>query len=378
MRIGLDLSPAVHRRAGIGRYAGELARALQALASPHKFTAVYNRAAEAASEEVPTGWERIALSDRDKALRLKAVAAHLARHSQAALFPGLDLFHATDNLLPFLPGVRTVFTLHDLSFLTTDTASLPNRLYLRLMMGRALRSADAVIAVSDATRREAIRVYGLADAKVVTVHEGVGTRFAPPPPDTVAALRRRYHLPDRFILFVGTIEPRKNLAMLLDVFRELKGAGEKAGLVLVGRKGWRSEGFFAHLRACGLEREVILPGYVPDEDLPAFYGAADVFVFPSLCEGFGLPVLEAMACGVPVVAADGSSLPEIVGREAGILAGPRHPDAWLAALRRLLGDPVGARALGEAGRARAARFTWDRAARETMAVYDRVTGKAQS
>jgi glycosyltransferase involved in cell wall biosynthesis len=285
-------------------------------------------------------------------------------------FEGVRLFHATAHLLPRLTGARSVFTLHDVAYLRFPQHHLPkNRIYLRAMMPRFVRRADAVIAVSEATRRDALRFYRLDPAKIHVIPEGVDPRFTPDPdPERVATVRDRYELPERFVLYVGTIEPRKNLTTLLEAYAELLRRRPEVGLVIAGGKGWLYEPFFERLRALGLERRVTLTGHVPDEDVPALMSAADVFAFPSEFEGFGLPPLEAMACGVPVVSSDAASLPEVVG-DAGVLVPPHDVGAWVSALDRLLDDASLRDRLRAEGIARARTFTWDAAAAKTIEVY---------
>ncbi len=181
-------------------------------------------------------------------------------------------------------------------------------------------------------------------------------------------MRQKYRLPEHFILAVGTIEPRKNLVRLLEAYRSLLDRGSTAGLVIAGRKGWRYEGFFERITALRLAERVTLLGPFPDAELPALYSAADVLAFPSLYEGFGLPVLEAMACGTPVVASNTSALPEAAG-DAGILVAPHDVAALAGALERVLADPVLAAELRGRGLAQAARFTWRRAAEATLDLY---------
>jgi glycosyltransferase involved in cell wall biosynthesis len=194
-------------------------------------------------------------------------------------------------------------------------------------------------------------------------------------PDTLAAVRAKYHLPERFILFVGTIEPRKNLVTLLEAFAALRSGGRHPGLglVIAGGKGWLYGEFFERLRTLGLEKTVILTGYVPEADLPALLNSAEVFAFPSSFEGFGLPPLEAMACGVPVVCSNATSLPEVVG-EAGLLVPPDDAASWTEALGRLLDDAELRGELRARGLARARLYTWEAAAQKTLAVYEAVAG----
>jgi glycosyltransferase involved in cell wall biosynthesis len=211
-------------------------------------------------------------------------------------------------------------------------------------------------------------VYPASQADVHVVYGGVTGHFRPASADAVTAVRNKYRLPDRFILFVGTIEPRKNLTQLLDACRVLKDAGRAMPLVVAGRKGWRSEVFFDRLHQSGLAELTVLTGFVPDEDLPALYSAADVFVFPSLYEGFGLPVLEAMACGTPVITTNVSSLPEVAG-PAAILVDPGDCRELAAAVQRLAADPALRREMSVKGTRQAGSFSWEGTARRTLQVY---------
>jgi glycosyltransferase involved in cell wall biosynthesis len=203
------------------------------------------------------------------------------------------------------------------------------------------------------------------------VPEGVSARFAPVErPEAIAALRARYGLERPYLLHVGRLDPGKNLRTLLAALAELRDGGAPHDLVLAGPPGWKNEGFFRLLRELDLEGRVRLLGYVPDADLPALYTAADVFVFPSLYEGFGLPPLEAMACGTPVVASSRSAMPEVLG-DAAVLVDPRDARALAGAVRRVLDDGPLRSGLRQAGLRRAEAYSWEAAARATVRVYGR-------
>ena len=378
MRICIDLSPAVHHRAGIGRYAQELTAALLQIATKNEYIAFYNCSAQVQIEPPLDSIPHLPLGLPDKPWRLRVLLAQLLHRSQDNLFRGVDLFHATDHLLPSLSHVRSVFTLHDLTFrLYSQAHNVWNRWFLSLMMPRFLRTADAIVADSACTQRDAARLYRVDIARVNVIYPGVSVHFRPADPQVVQAIRKKYGLPERFILYVGTIEPRKNLTALLEAFRHLLAtcsplpATCSLRLVIVGKKGWLYEGVFRRLRELGLEDRVHFTGYVPDGDLPALYSAASVFVFPSLYEGFGLPVLEAMACGTPVIASNTSSLPEVVG-EAGLLVNPHDIHTLVAALKRVLADEHLRAEMKAQGLERAQAFTWERTARETLRVYEEV------
>ena len=374
MNICLDLSAAVHQRAGIGRYAQELTVALTTLAPEHTYTAFFNRAAEARPDPAVAALPRLPVPWGDKPWRLRVMLAHLLHRPQDVLLPGVDLFHGADHLLPCLDRIPSVFTLYDLTYLAVRQAHTTlNRLYLTLMVPRFLQAARAIIVISESTQRDALNRYPGDANKFHVIYGGVSRKFCPAAPHAVAAVRQRYGLPEQFILAVGTIEPRKNYETLLVAYRALRERGQTVGLVIAGKKGWRSEAFFRQLHDLGLEDQVCLLGYVADVDLPALYTAAEVFAFPSLYEGFGLPALEAMACGTPVIASNTSSLPEIVG-DAGLLVAPHDIAGLTTAIEAGLRDAALRADLRARGLTQAGRFTWEATAQATLQVYQAVWG----
>jgi glycosyltransferase involved in cell wall biosynthesis len=291
----------------------------------------------------------------------------------------LDLLHGAVNVVPALSPCPSVVTVHDLSFMRYPQAFPPvQRAYLQSQVRRSTHAARRVIAVSHATRQDVVELFGVAPARIDVVHNGVDASFCPAPAAEVEAFRRRQGLPERFILHLGTLEPRKNLVRLVQAFAQVKAqdSGQPpVKLALAGGKGWSYDAIFAEVGRLGLEREVLFPGYIADEDLAWWYRAAAVFAYPSLLEGFGLPVLEAMACGAPTVTSNLSSLPEVAG-DAALLVDPTSVDALAAALLRLLADAGLATDLRARGQAQAARFPWSRTAQQTAAVYRRALGLA--
>jgi glycosyltransferase involved in cell wall biosynthesis len=296
----------------------------------------------------------------------------LARLSFRRLVPEVTLFHATEHLLLPLRRVPTVLTVHDLIFrhLPQHHKSL-NRWYLNATMPLYCRHADQIIAISQATRQDLMAAYGVPAEKITVIPEAADPQFHPQSPETVTIVRARYDLPQRYLLFVGTIEPRKNLGRLLTAFEVLQADGLTDGLVIVGRRGWLTDAFFAQLERSPARDAVIFPGYVPDPDLPAIYAGAQALVFPSLYEGFGLPVLEAMACETPVVTSRTSSIPE-VGGDAALYFDPEDADEILAQIRRVLSDPALSAELRSQGLAQADRFSWARTAAQTQSVYNSI------
>jgi len=380
MTICLDVSPAVHRRAGIGRYTQELLAALLALDDENEYSLFYNRPAQARLTPPMERLPRLTMNLGDKPWRMSVLLAHQAHISQDRFFPGVQVFHATDHLLPRLTHIKSVFTLYDLTFhFYARTHKRLNRWFLSLMTPRFVRAADALTAISESTRRDAARVYGFDENKIHVIYPGVSAHFRPASSDQITVIRRKYNLPEHFILSVATLEPRKNLAALLDAYAMLQQSAisnQKSeignlSLVLVGKKGWLYQGLLQKLSELGLEQRVLLTDYVPDDNLPGLYSAADLLVYPSLYEGFGLPVLEAMACGTPVITSNTSSLPEIAG-DTQVTLDPRDVKAIAEAMAWVLTDEPKRRDMRQRGLERARQFTWETTARKTLELYRRV------
>jgi glycosyltransferase involved in cell wall biosynthesis len=372
MTIYVDISAGVHNRAGLGRYAASLARALVAQ-DPGRFAFFYNQSGDARPLAGLAGVPARSVRAGYKPWRMAVWLGQLAGLGFDRLLPGADLYHATEHLLMPMRRVPTVLTVHDLIFrIFPQHHKRLNYWYLNATMPLYCRRANAIIAVSQATRRDLVRLYGLDPAKITVVDEAAAPHFAPATPAQVAAVRARYHLPERYVLHVGTIEPRKNLSRLLEAAHRLRQAGEDVRLVVVGNRGWLYEGFFQRLEELALGDAVQLAGYVPDADLPALYSAATLAAVPSLYEGFGLPVLEAMACGTPVVCSAASSLPE-VGGDAARYFDPGDTPAMADALLAVWRDAELQEAMRGQGLARAAQFSWQRTAAETMKVYEQVS-----
>jgi glycosyltransferase involved in cell wall biosynthesis len=370
MNICLDGSAAVHGRAGLGRYTRELVTALRRINGNQRYSVFYNRSGQARHEPAFDGLPAHSIWMGDKPWRALVLLAHRVRLSQDRLLPDVDLFHATDHLLPYFSTLKSVFTLNDLTYrLFPQYHSRWNRLFLTWMMPVFLRRAGAVIAISKSTERDALRFYRLGSKKITVIYDGVSSHFSPHagPGDP----ERLPGLPERYILYVGTIEPRKNLTTLLKAYRRLRRQGFPQRLVIAGKRGWLYEEFDRTVESLGLQSEVALLGRVPDAQLPALYRGADLFAYPSLYEGFGLPVLEAMACGAPVVCSKTSSLPELAGGAA-LLVDPRSPEALAETMGLCLADEELRLELRRRGLEKASRFTWERTARLTLAVYERV------
>ncbi len=294
---------------------------------------------------------------------------------------GLDLLFCPVNVRPIFSPCPTVITIHDLIFLRYPKAFHPlKRLYLTALTGWSAHHAAHVIAVSEATRQDVITLLGVDPRRVTTVHNGVGTKFAPASTEEKAAFRKAKDVTGRTVLYIGTLEPRKNITALLEAFSRLTHNSDFADVTLLigGSRGWYYDEIFATAERLGLSAggRVRWLDRVPDEDLPLWYNIANVCAYPSLYEGFGLPPLEAMACGTPVVTSNTSALPEVVGT-AGILLDPNDVPAWTNALTKVLVDPDVARNMSEAGLKQASRFGWERAAAETLSVLETVAARTR-
>jgi glycosyltransferase involved in cell wall biosynthesis len=288
----------------------------------------------------------------------------------------LQLLHAPVYVGPLLPPCPLVVTIHDLTFdLFPELFRRFNRLYLQQLTRQTVRRATQIIADSESTRADVLRILGVPPEKVVTIPAGVGEEMHPlDDPEPVRALRQRYELPDRMLLYLGTLEPRKNVLAVIEAYALLRQRpGFAHQLVIAGGKGWYYEEIYARVEQLGLRDAVIFPGYIPEAELPVWYNAADLFVYPSLYEGFGLPPLEAMACGTPVIVSNVSSLPEVVG-EAGLTVPPHDVEALANAIQSLLDDPARRQALREAGLARAKLYSWKSTALQTAQLYHRILG----
>jgi glycosyltransferase involved in cell wall biosynthesis len=285
----------------------------------------------------------------------------------------VDVFHSPDYLLPPVRRGKKVVTVHDLSFLRHPEAAEPSlRAFLCASVPRSVRKADLVLGDSESTRQDVIELLGIDGDRVEVVYPGVDGAFRViDDQHHLAAVKQLYGLDCPFILNVGTLEPRKNLVTLLDAYAALRRRGLEHKLVIAGGRGWLYDGVFRRLEELSLEQDVIFLGYVAEEHLPALYSLADLLVFPSLYEGFGLPPLEAMACGTPVITSDSSSLPEVVGK-AGLMVPARDADALAEAIATVLADSVLREDLVKQGLSWAAQFTWRAAGEKLLAIYQRL------
>jgi len=287
-----------------------------------------------------------------------------------------DLLHAMAFVAPIAMRQPFVVTVYDLSFLRYPDSFRPfNRWYLSTFTAYSVKRARAVIAISESTRQDVIHLLGKPAPQVHTIYCGTDEQFRPWPPAEIATFRAQHGLPDTFVLYLGTLEPRKNLDGLIRAYAAWRAQEPTAPmLIIAGGKGWYYQEIFALVESLNLTPYIKFAGYVPQAELPLWYNAATVFVYPSHFEGFGLPVLEAMACGTPVITSNISSLPEVAG-EAARLVNPTDTAALTIALKELLGQADLRADMRARGLAQAAKFRWAKTAHETAAVYQLATNQ---
>jgi len=369
MRIGIDYTAAAHQGAGIGRYTRGLVAALTRLDEENEYRLfVAGRHGAYGQHRWPPNVHLYVIPLPHR--HLIRVWHRLRLPLPIEAFIGrLNMFYSPDFVLPPVWRARTMLTVHDLSFVRYPQTADPRLYrYLNVAVPRSVRGADHVLADSRSTAHDLEELWSVPPDKVTVLYPGVESRFHPLTDSTeLARVKARYDLPEHFIFSVGTLQPRKNYERLIQAFAQLRATAEGHAyqLVVAGSKGWLYGSIFDAVRESGMEQDVSFLGFVSDEDLPALYALADLFAFPSLYEGFGLPVLEAMACGTPVVCSEASSLPEVAG-DAAILMDPLDVCGWAEAMEQALDNEEVRRELVARGLAQARRFRWDRAAREWL------------
>lgn len=371
-RIALDYTPAVEQRGGIGRYVRELAAALARSDADNEYRLFVAGASHSSLPAAPAAnfsWRPTRLTPR-----------WLARLWHRARLPlpvevitgRIDLFHATDFVLPpTMPRTRTLLTVHDLSFVRVpEAASPPLKAYLDAVVPRSARRAQHILADSQATKDDLIAIYGTPADKITVLYCGVDSHFQPVnEPQLLSACLRKYGLDGvAYLLSVGTVQPRKNYSRVIEAVARARQHGHDLHYAIVGGKGWLEDEMRRTIARLGAQPYVHLLGLVDDADLPALYSGARALIMASLYEGFGLPVLEAFACGAPVVSSKLSSLPEVAG-EAALLIDPSNTTELVDAIVALEEQPDLRQRLVRAGHAQAAKFTWGRSAQQLRSIY---------
>jgi len=372
-RISIDYTPAYEQGGGIGRYVRELTSALVQVDSTNQYKLFVSGANQTTLPPTPSDnfiWKPSPITPK-----WFARLWHRARLPlPIEAFTGhIDLHHATDFVLPpTLPSTKTILTVHDLSFIRVPDAATPSlRSYLNQVVPRSVNHADHILADSQATKDDLIELYKTPEGKITVLLSGVDKRFKPIT-DTMALshTKEKYGLTGiKYIFSVGTVQPRKNYSRVIQSLAALRKAGHNIHYVIAGGKGWLEDDMYQAIEETGLSDYIHLLGFVDDEDLPTLYSASECLVITSLYEGFGLPILEAMACGIPVITSNLSSLPEVCG-QAGILVDPLDTTAITNAIQSVLSDETQREQMIQAGFKQVANFTWERSAKQLKNVYE--------
>jgi glycosyltransferase involved in cell wall biosynthesis len=367
MDVCLDVQAAVAQRAGVGQYTRHLAEGLARTCGGDRLTLFYFDFRRKRRGNLPAGVATRAV--RWVPGRLVAQCWKRLDFPPFEWFAGsADLYHFPNFVLPPLRSrAKAVVTVHDMAFMKFPAfAEDRNRRYLDARIRDTVRRADAVITDSEVSARDIRELLGVQETRVHGIHLGVSPAMRRAPPAAVERVRRQYGLDRPYLLSVSTIEPRKNLTFMIDVFDRLRGFDGE--LVVAGMPGWKCEPVFAAMRSARMASRIRYIRYVSDADLPALYSGATAFLCTSHYEGFGLPPVEAMACGVPVVSSGGGALAEVLG-DAACVVRSFDRDEWVEAVGRVVSDQALRSRLVAAGEARAAGYTWDETARRTWAVY---------
>jgi glycosyltransferase involved in cell wall biosynthesis len=370
MRIGVMLRHLGTERGGIGRYTQSLVDKLLAIDTTNQYVMLYKDGDLLGSYSgFPNAEERVLSGSSHLIWDQEAVP----RFAWAQKF---DLLFNPKLSVPLFAPCKTVLVLHGADwFAVPEMYSFHYQVYHKVAATLYSRKADAIVVASQDAADKIQQFVKAARGKTVAIHHGVSEEFRPiDDRGYLDDVRQRYGLPERFILYLGKIYPMKNVARIIRAYARLRNEIPHK-LVIAGSPSWKSEGELAPIHELGLDKDVLVTGWVPDGALPAFYNLADLFVFPSLYEGFGIPLLEAMACGCPVVTSTAGACPEVVGGAA-VLVDPTDVEAIARATRNLLTEPTRAQDLVAKGLRRARMFSWEASARRTLELFERVAGEA--
>jgi len=366
MRVAIDARLVYYRQAGISQYTLRLLEQLAALDQEDDFTVLQSRKDPSTLVDQPNFRKRSLWTPPHHRLEQLLLPLELATTD-------LDVLHSPDFIPPFRRNCKSVITVHDLNFLLYPDFLTPESASYYGQIDQAVRRCDYIIAVSESTKRDIVQLTGAPENKITVVYEAAHPIYRPlQDRQMVGRVKERFAIQRDFILFVSTIEPRKNVPTLLRAYKQLlDNYRADVDLVLAGEKGWLFDKVFTLMQELNLQERVHFLGRVSAEDLLRLYNAAKVLVHPAFYEGFGLPPLEAMACGTPVVVSNTSALPEVVG-DAALLVDPREVDEITVASWRLLSDQALRQQMIEKGLKRARLFSWRKAASETLSIYRRL------
>ncbi|OGS18427.1 MAG: hypothetical protein A3J83_01025 [Elusimicrobia bacterium RIFOXYA2_FULL_40_6] len=365
MRIGIDISTLAKHTGGINKYIVNLLKHLALIDSKNEYLLYSHKSIVL---QPPLNMPNFLMKEHKNSHRIIWMEYNLPK---AVNNDAVDVIHSPCYIIPLISKAPQVLTVHDMiSSIYPTNFTLKHMIIYNTLVPLSIMKAKKIITDSESTKNDLMRILRVPEKKITTIHLGVDKVFCQIKDENkLAQIRKKYSIEGKFILSVGVLEPRKNIARLIESFNLLKKQNKiEHKLVIAGGKGWFYDSVYETAKKLGLENEIIFTGFVPDEDLPLLYNCADVFAFPSLYEGFGLPVLEAMACGVPVVASNNSSLSEISGDSA-VLVNPYSIEEIAEAIKKVINNGPLRKNLIEKGLNRVKQFTWEETTRKTLAVY---------
>lgn len=369
MEIGIYTDLVNNERAGVGTYVYHLVNNLLKIGDGNKYHLVDYR-----KSGIFSGADELIIGNPFRGIS-KTYAWYLYSAIRLNKNKDIDIVHNPSQVPTYFKArQKSVVTAHDITPMLLPDAFLSGRpMIYRALFLKTLKNADRIIAVSDSTRRDILRYVNIPPEKICTIYEGVDQeRYKPLSRKEVQVVDEKYAINFPYILYTGTLEPRKNIPFLIEAFHIVRRAGIKHKLVIVGKRGWKYKEVFKTVDRLELQNDVVFTGYIPVEDLPVFYNAADIFVYPSLYEGFGLPPLEAMACGTPVITSNTSSFPEVVG-DAGIMVDPHDVNQLAEEMQKILTNTGLRQDMIGKGLERVKLFSWEKMAIETLKVYEKVS-----
>lgn len=354
MKIGIDAQTTLGQKTGFGFYVDNLTKALSKIAHHDQLELFYPNSTDDLSTPQRWLWDQVGLPTKARKAKI-------------------DLFHQPAFSAPIFYSGKKIVTIHDVISLFYTDIPFYSRQYYAKWMPFSYKFTDHIITVSEHSKRDIIEKLGIPAEKISVIYEAADERYAHPvSAEDLKRVKTKYYLHKPFVLNVGTLNPRKNLEFLVKVFSTIKQNTKLPHqLIIAGKKGWHYDQLFKLVKDLGMEDEIIFTGYIEDEDKPALYRLADLFVFPSMYEGFGLPPLEAMMCGTPIISSNTSSLPEVVG-DGGITLSPTDKSGWVSAITHLLSNDNYRQELIGKGKTQAAKFSWELCAKETLDLYHQI------
>jgi len=373
MRIGIDASPILKERAGVGNYTYQLIRHLSLIDRVNQYVLFYCHHKDVRDKIMKLENPNFESKTVRFPIKIMKVFWASVRRPKVDRWVGkVDLYHSTAFYLNPISEGKSILTIFDVNFLAMRKFTLwSGRWHFAPKMKDYAKRSHHIITVSESSKREIIKYLNVAEEKISVIYGGYSDIFKPKADDRLSGeVKRKYNITGNYLLYVGTLEPRKNLLGLIRAYAQSR-AKDDFILVLAGGRGWQYENIFKLVRKLKLENRIIFTGYVPENDLPGLYQGATLFVYPSFYEGFGLPPLEAMACGLPVIVSNTTSLPEVVG-DAGVYVDPDYVEQISFSIDTVLSDSDLRQTLIQRSLERAKLFSWEKTAKKTLELYEQV------